>query len=117
MPTETVIGTWEALISGVIYDDSTGIDAPIAGASVTYVVYSYFPELQAGRNNTAITDENGTFSIPVMVHDTDSIRLVIEAEGFVTHEEPLDAINQLGGGGSYLEIGLAPSLEATEKPA
>jgi hypothetical protein len=98
--TPTPVGTWEMVIEGMIYDLSTG--KPISGASISYVVvHSFFPEIQEGRPNTTISDENGKFSLPMIVHDTDNIRIVVEAPGFRSYEEKLDLF-----GDRSLNIGL-----------
>jgi hypothetical protein len=106
-PTPTVVGTWEATIEGVIYDAATGLDKPIAGGIVTYeVLHSYFPELQEGRVNQTTSDEGGMFSLRVVVHDTDSIKVVIQAKGYTTYEEKFVGVDLLAG--KRLEIGLSP---------
>ena len=106
-PTPTVIGTWEATIEGVIYDGTTGLDKPIAGGTIVYeVLHSYFPELQEGRLNQTTSDEDGKFSLRVVVHDTDSIKVVIRAEGYTTYEEKFVGVNLLAG--KRLEVGLSP---------
>ena len=106
-PTSTVIGTWEAAIEGVIYDATTGLDKPIAGATIVYeVLHSYYPELQDGRLNKSTSDEGGKFSLTVMVHDTDSIKVVIQAKGYTIYEEKFVGVDLLAG--KRLEVGLSP---------
>jgi len=90
----------------MIYDRSTGPGKPIVGASISYNVYSYFPGLQEGKPNKTTTDQLGKFVLPVTVHDTDSIRILIEAQGYISYEEKLVGVDLLGGG--YFEIGLTP---------
>ena len=100
--TPTPVGTWEMVIKGMICDLSTG--KPISGASISYVVvHSFFPEIQEGWPNTTISDENGKFSLPMIVHDTDNIRIVVEAPGFRSYEEKLNLF-----GDRSLNIGLTP---------
>ena len=87
--TPTPVGTWKMVIEGMICDLSTG--KPISGASISYVVvHSFFPEIQEGRPNTTISDEHGKFSLPMIVHDTDNIWIVVEAPGFRSYEEELN---------------------------
>ena len=106
-PTSTVIGTWEAAIEGVIYDATTGLDKPIAGATIVYeVLHSYYPELQEGRLNQTMSDEEGKFSLTVMVHDTDSIKVMIQAKGYTIYEEKFVGVDLLAG--KRLEVGLGP---------
>ena len=106
-PTPTVIGTWEATIEGVIYDATAGLDRPIAGATIVYeVLHSYYPELQEGRLNQTTSDEGGNFSLTVMVHDTDSIKVVIQAKGYTLYEEKFVGVDLLAG--KRLEVGLSP---------
>src|SRR5919108_963925 len=85
--TPTPPGTWETVIKGMISDKSTEPSRPIVGATISYNVYSYFPELQEGKPNKTITDQLGKFVLSVTVHDTDSIRILIEAQGYTSHEE------------------------------
>jgi hypothetical protein len=100
--TPTVIGTWEMIIEGVIYDQSTG--EPISGASVSYVVvHSYFPEIQAGRLKETRSDVHGEFKLPMIVHDTDNIHIVVEANEYSSYDEKLDLL-----GSRYLDIELTP---------
>jgi hypothetical protein len=90
------------VIGGVIYDTATG--RPIAGASIRYrVVHSYFPEVQEGWPNATVSDQQGQFSLPMIVHDTDNIRIVVEAPGYMTYEEKLDLF-----GDRSFNIGLHP---------
>lgn len=111
--TPTPVGSWETVVEGVIYDKSEGPGRPVSGAIVRYiVVHSYFMELQQGRINKAETDEEGKFILPVMVHDTDRVRIMIEAQGFVSYEENLVGVD-LFGGKNYM-IGLNPITKATE---
>jgi len=44
--------------------------------------------------------------LPVTVHDMDSIRILIEAQGYMSYEEKLVGVDLLGGGN--FEIGLTP---------
>jgi hypothetical protein len=109
------VGTWETVLDGVIYDQSTGPDNPIVGASISYiVVHSYFMELQEGRPNKTVTDGRGEFSLPVIVHDTDNIKVLIEAQGFDPYEEMLVGVDLFGG--KSLEIGLVPTGTAAVNP-
>jgi len=100
--TPTPVGTWEMAISGEIYDTATG--SPIAGAPIRYeVVHSYFPEIQEGWLQETASDEQGQFSLLMIVHDTDHIRIVVEAQGYITYEEKLDLF-----GNRNFSIGLTP---------
>ena len=105
--TYTPVGTWEMIIHGVLYDQSTG--EPIPGASVSYiVVHSYFPEIQEGRLNKTISDEHGEFSLPMIVHDTDNIKLLVEADTYISYEKKLDLF-----GNRSFNIELSPLATAT----
>ena len=106
-PTFTSVGAWEAVIHGVIYDQSAGPDVPIAGATIIYdVLHTYYPELQEGRLNQTVSDEQGMFSLTVMVHDTDSVKVVIQAKGYIPYEEKFAGFDLLVG--KSLEVGLSP---------
>jgi hypothetical protein len=99
----------------MIYDRLTEPGKPIVGASISYnVLHSYFAELQEGGPNKTITDELGEFALPVIVHDTDSIRILVEAQGYVSYEERLVGVDLLGG--RTFEIGLTPLLTVTVSP-
>jgi hypothetical protein len=103
------------VIDGMIYDKSKDPGKPIAGASISYnVVHSYFSELQKGRPNKTVTDGRGKFSLPVIVHDTDNIRILIEAQGFISYEERLVGVDLFGG--RSFDIGLTPLATATVSP-
>lgn len=100
------MGTWDTLLSGTVTGGSTEPAQPLAGAVVTYKVHSYFPELQAGKANQTTTDAAGRFELPVTVHDTDSIWVVIEATGYISHEERLVGIDLQVG--RVFEVRLTP---------
>jgi hypothetical protein len=119
LPTQTAsptpMGTWEAVIEGLIYENAVGLGKPIVGASVSYdVLHSYFPELQAGRPSQTMTDAQGRFFLRVIVHDTDSIQLVVAAPGFVAYEERLVGVDLVGG--ASFSIGLTRVVTATVSP-
>jgi hypothetical protein len=61
-----------------------------------------------------MTDEQGKFSLPVIVHDTDSIRLVIAAPGFMSDEERLVGVDLVAG--RSLSIGLTRVVTVTVSP-
>ena len=105
-PTPTPVGTWEALIEGLVYDAAGGPEVPIAGASIEYeVLHSHFRGLQEGRINQTTSDERGVFSLTVMVHDTDSVKVIIRAEGYTTYEERFVGVDLLVG--KKMEVGLS----------
>ena len=105
--TPTIVGTWETELSGVIFDQSASPGQPIAGATITYdVLHSYFAGLQEGRLNQTKSDDRGEFSLIVMVHDTDSVRILVEAQGYTPYEERLTGFDLVAG--KRFEIGLSP---------
>jgi hypothetical protein len=105
--TPTTIGTWETEISGVIFDRSAGPERPISGATITYdVLHTYYAGLQEGRPNQTSSDEYGKFSLAVMVHDTDSIRILVEAQGYKPFEQKFTGVDLVVG--KRLEVGLSP---------
>ncbi|MGB3716982.1 MAG: hypothetical protein WA996_21380 [Candidatus Promineifilaceae bacterium] len=110
--TPTPIGTWKTVIDGMVYDNVTEPGKPIVGASISYhVLQSYFPGLQEGRPSETISDAFGEFSFPVIVHDTDSIRILVEAQGYTPYEERLIGVDLFGG--RSFDIGLTPIVTAT----
>jgi hypothetical protein len=113
--TPTPTGSWEAVIDGLIYDRATEPGKPIAGASIRYVVLAtYFPGLQEGRPNKTLSNELGEFSLPVAVHDTDNIKILVEAEGYMPYEEKLVAMYVVGR--QSFNIGLTPMVTVTITP-
>ena len=110
--TPTPTGSWEAVIDGMIYDGATEPGKPIIGATINYIVLAtYFPGLQEGRPNETISNELGEFSLPVVVHDTDNIRIRVEAQGYMSYEEKVVAMNLVGR--QSFNIGLTPIVTAT----
>jgi hypothetical protein len=104
--TPTFPGTFKMDVHGRVYDETTS--HPIEGARIRYVVvHSYFPEIQEGWPNETVSDEQGQFSMPMIVHDTDNIRIVVEAPGYGTYEQKLDLF-----GDRSLDIGLTPALSS-----
>ncbi len=90
------------VLNGKVYDSTTG--EPIADAAVRYeVIASYFSEIQEGRPHATVTDEQGQFSLPMIVHDTDNIHIHAEAPGYAPYEEKLDLF-----GDRFLDIALVP---------
>jgi hypothetical protein len=109
------VGSWEAVIEGRIYDRATEPGKPIIGASVSYIVLAtYFPGLQEGRPNETISNELGEFSLPVAVHDTDSIKILVEAQGYMPYEEKIVAMYLVGT--QSFNIGLTSTVSATVSP-
>lgn len=105
--TPTREGTWTTTVDGFVYDFSSSTDTPVSGATVRYeVVLSYFPEIQEGYEQATATDGRGEFTLPMIVHDTDNIRVVVEAPGFIPFEENFVGVD-LVAGKSFI-IGLLP---------
>ena len=52
--------------------------------------------------------------LPVIVHDTDSVRILVEAQGYAPYEERLVGVDLLGG--KRFDIGLTPLQSATVNP-
>lgn len=109
--TPTREGTWTTTIDGFVYDFSSSTDTAVSGATVRYeIVLSYFPEIQEGFEQTTTTDSRGDFTLPMIVHDTDNIRVVVEAPGFMPFEENFVGVD-LVAGKSFI-IGLEPQSSA-----
>ena len=93
-----VPGRW--CFNGKVYDSTTV--EPIADAAVRYeVIASYFSEIQEGRPHATVTDAQGHFSLPMIVHDTDNIRIYAEAPGYAPYDAKLDLF-----GDRFLDIAL-----------
>jgi hypothetical protein len=97
-------GTFDMDLHGRVYDET--INQPIEGARVRYVVvHSYFPEVHIGIQDEAVSDAQGEFTLSLIVHDTDNIRIVVGAPGYETYEKKLDLF-----GDRRFDIGLTPAL-------
>lgn len=108
-------GTWETVIEGRIDDEGAGTIDPISGASIVYtVLHAYFPEFQEGRLNETLSGKFGEFSVPVIVHDTDSILIQVEAQGYLPYEERVSCVDLFGG--RRYDIGLISISSASDKP-
>ncbi|MCB0154299.1 MAG: carboxypeptidase regulatory-like domain-containing protein [Anaerolineae bacterium] len=106
--TPTPVGSEETVIHGTVYDEVAGSGHPIGGASVHYeVVQSFFPELQEGKINKTTTAASGAFSLAVIAHDTDNVRILIEATGYQPYEVNFAGVDLFGG--KVLEVGLTPN--------
>ncbi|MCA9945193.1 MAG: carboxypeptidase regulatory-like domain-containing protein [Anaerolineales bacterium] len=106
-PTPTREGTWTSVIDGYIYNFDAQAE-PIPGATVRYeLVLSYFPEIQDGHENQTETDRQGEFTLPVIMHDTDKMRVVVEAAGYQPYEESFVGIDLVEG--KTLTVGLLPT--------
>lgn len=106
-PTVTLAypGTFKMGIGGKVYDEST--NQPIQGARIRYeVVHSYFPEVHIGVQDEAVSDEQGEFTLSIIVHDTDNIKIIVEAAGYQTFEQKLNPF-----GDRNFDIGLMPALQ------
>jgi hypothetical protein len=68
-------------ISGKVTDSV--MDTPIAGATVTCKHFSYTSKESDRCNRSRTTDQKGSFLFEnVFFHDTDTITLIIRAEGY-----------------------------------
>ena len=113
--TPTPVGTWKTVIDGLVYEGQTESRKPITGATIRFdVLHSHFAGLQEGRPNQTVTDELGQFTLPVIVHDTDSIRLLVEARGYISYEERLVGVDLFGG--KSFNIGLTSLQTGTATP-
>ena len=84
-----------------------------SGPAVRYIiVHELFMELQQGRINKAETDEEGKFFLPVIVHDTDCIKIIVQAQGFETLEENLIGIDFFSSKNNM--VGLIPLMKVTK---
>lgn len=97
-------GTFEMDLHGMVHDQVTSY--PIEGARIRYeVVHSYFPEMHIGVQDEAVSDDQGEYSLSIIVHDTDNIKIVIEAAGYQAFEQKLDPF-----GDRSIDVALVPAL-------
>ena len=68
-------------ITGTVTDSATG--TPVANATVKCDHFSYTSREEDRCHQTTMTDQNGNFLFEqVFFHDTDTITLTVEAEGY-----------------------------------
>jgi len=108
-PTPTIIGTRPVTIDGIVYDVSTGLEYPIAGAYVRYDRFSYLSLPQRGQT---VTDKDGRYRLTLLVHDTDAITISAEALGFAAFTERHNGVWFLGGT-RQMNIGLVTAPTPT----
>jgi hypothetical protein len=86
-------------VHGRVYDTDRGIDAGLAGATVSYAAPS--------GSGAVETDSEGAFAFSLFLHDTDLVRVGAAAPGFHSAEVRLTGIQlwYLAG----IDIGLEPS--------
>ena len=101
------------VIWGTVYDASSGLEKPVASAWVTYDHFSY----QGGGTDCAVTDEYGGYEFTLLVHDTDTFEVSVQAEGFAPFKRRFTGMElYAGGGGRRMDLGLTPLAEATDAP-
>lgn len=72
-------------VTGKVTDAVTGV--PIAGATVICEHFSYTSNIADRCNRTTTTDQDGVFLFEkVFFHDTDTIKLTVEAPGYQTEK-------------------------------
>lgn len=76
------LGTKE--VHGRVYDTDRGIDAGIAGATVSYAA--------PGGSGTVETDSEGAFAFTLFLHDTDLVRVGAAAPEFHSAEVRLTGV-------------------------
>lgn len=65
---------------GVVYDAAGGPTAPIADAIVQYTQISL---VRSGQSGSVLTDRSGHYSFRLFLHDTDTIIVQVQANGFL----------------------------------
>ena len=109
--TATPPGTWEMVIWGTVYDASSGLDKPVAGARVTYDQYSY----QGGGIGFVVSDERGRYEFALLVHDTDTLAISVEEAGFAPYSQRSTGMALYAGGRERrIDLGLTPLSETMD---
>lgn len=82
----TVVGDLgRQTIRGTVRRGDTTETLPIAGAVVRY---THFSLVHAGSSGQTTTDANGTYAFdPILLRDTDTVRVRVEAPGFEPQQE------------------------------
>ncbi len=76
---------WWCPVTGVVYGETAGLGNGLKGATVTLVQTSYCSPTR-GQHQSA-TGPDGRFELSeVFFHDTDWIRIKVEAEGYASAE-------------------------------
>ena len=114
--TPTPVGTWEVVIRGRVYDASAGPEEPVGEASVSYDHHSYYPEVRGSGIKWAVTDQYGEYEFALLVHDTDTLVFMVEAQGFESFSRRLTGLDLHPSGVHRLDLGLTPLPTPTVVP-
>ena len=80
-PTPDPCTGWTCTVSGVVYDEATGLGNELAVATVTLQQTSYCSPTRGQHQTT--TSADGTFEFDgIFFHDTDRIQIQVAAEGY-----------------------------------
>ena len=114
--TPTPVGTWEVVIRGKVFDASVGPEKPVGEARVSYDHHSYYPEVRGSGIKWAITDQYGEYEFALLVHDTDTLVFVVEAQGFEPFSGRFTGLDFHPRGVHRLDLGLTSLLAPTVAP-
>ena len=114
--TPTPAGTWEVVIRGIVYDVSVGPQEPVGEAQVSYDHHSYYPEVRGSGIKRAVTDLYGEYEFALLVHDTDTLVFMVEAQGFEPFRRRFTGLDLHPGGVHRLDLGLTPLPTPTVAP-
>ncbi len=97
--------TWSITIVGTVYDASVGPGKPIANAQVTFARNSISINSETQR---AVTDAQGKYRISMMMHDTDQVRITVQASGFNPYTNTRGGVSFFPSGDHRVDLGLTP---------
>ena len=98
---------WSCTLTGVVVQGEAEAGTAIEGVEVRLSQFSYCSPT-TGQQVT-LTDSDGNFAFDVYLHDTDSLTVRVELEGYPTADDSLSGFDCLSCGCGPIELVLTPS--------
>jgi len=98
---------WSCTLTGGVVQGEAEAGNAIEDAEILLSQFSYCSPT-SGQQVT-LTDSDGKFAFEVYLHDTDSLTVRVELEGYQTAEESLSGFDCLSCGCGPIELVLTPS--------
>jgi len=98
---------WSCTLTGAVVQGETEIRNAIENVEVRLSQSSYCSPT-SGQQAT-LTDSEGRFAFDVYLHDTDSLAIRVELEGYQTAQYSMTGLDCLYCGCGPIELGLTPS--------
>ena len=104
------------VIRGTVYDASIGPEERVAGAWVSYDHSSYYPEVRGSGAKRTVTDQNGEYAFTLLVHDTDALVFMVDAQGFERYSQRFTGVDLHPAGLHRIDFGLTPLIAPAVTP-